>query len=250
MPVRKIWYLLLVVQLFTVACSKKVITTLPPPPKSIDIQSIDFEYLHGKTKITFRDNTKEQEVKAHIRIRKDSVIWMTFHVLGVQGGKALINKDSITVVSSLKKEYYVYDYAELSKRFNFNINYDVVQAAVLGNPIMAKRAEDEITTDSLFNQLLQRQGTVSVKSHINKTSKKLESVELHESNTGNLLKINYSDFQPLDDKLFPYKGLIDMIYKSPSGLINNSIVFEYTKVEVGTKELRFPFNIPKKYDRR
>jgi hypothetical protein len=115
---------------------------------------------------------------------------------------------------------------------------------------MAKRAEDEITTDSLFNQLLQRQGTVSVKSHINKTSKKLESVELHESNTGNLLKINYSDFQPLDDKLFPYKGLIDMIYKSPSGLINNSIVFEYTKVEVGTKELRFPFNIPKKYDRR
>lgn len=250
MHVRKTWYVLPLVLFATVSCSKKIIGTVPPPPKSIDIQSIDFEYLHGKTKITFRDNTREREVKANIRICKDSVIWMTFHVLGVQGGKALINKDSITIVSTVDKEYFVFDYAELSKRFNFNINYDVVQAALLGNPILAKRTGDDITEDSLFNRLMQKEGTVSVKSLINKTSKKLETVELRESSTGNQLKINYSDFQPLDDKLFPYKGLIDIIYKSSSGLVNNAIVFEYTKVEVGTKELRFPFNIPKKYDRR
>jgi hypothetical protein len=240
---------LFTILIITSSCSKKIVS-VPPPPKSIDIQSIDFEYLHGKTKITFRDNAKEQEVKANIRIRKDSVIWMTFHVLGLQGGKALINKDSITVVSSLKKEYYVYDYVELSKRFNFNINYDVVQAALLGNPIMAKRADDEVKQDSSRNELSQKQGTVVVKSHINNTSKKLEQVELKETTTGNRLKIDYSDFQPLGDKLFPYKGLIDILYKSATGLVNNSIVFEYTKVEVGDKELRFPFNIPKKYDRR
>lgn len=249
MRLNRPWLLLVCVLAIISACSKKIVT-IPPPPKSIDIQSIDFEYLHGKTKITFRDNTKEQEVKANIRIRKDSVIWMTFHVLGLQGGKALINKDSITVVSSLKKEYYVYDYVELSKRFNFNINYDVVQAALLGNPIMAKRADDEIKEDTLTNELAQKQGTVNVKSRINRTSKKLERVELKETTTGNMLKIDYSDFQPLGDKLFPYKGLIDILYKSASGLVNNSIVFEYTKVEVGDKELRFPFNIPKRYDRR
>src|SRR5258706_15881791 len=128
MRLNKFWLFLLCVQFLAVSCSKKIIS-IPPPPKSIDIQSIDFEYLHGKTKITYRDNSKDQEFKANIRIRKDSVIWMTFHAMGLQGGKALINKDSITIVSSLKKEYYVYDYAELSKRFNFKINYDVVQAA-------------------------------------------------------------------------------------------------------------------------
>ncbi len=250
MHVRKIMYWLVFLQIITVSCSKKVVSTVAPPPKSIDIQSVDFDYLHGKAKITFRNNTKEQEVKANIRVRKDSVIWMTFHVLGVQGGKALINKDSITIVSTVNKEYYVFDYAELSKRFNYKIDYDVVQAAMLGNPILAKRAEDEVETDSLFNSLHQKQGSVTIKSKINKVSKKLEAIELLESSTGNLLKVNYSDFQPLDDKLFPYKGLIDILYKSPTGLVNNSISFEYTKVEVGTKELRFPFNIPKKYDRR
>lgn len=232
------------------SCSKKAVPTLPLPPKSIDIQEIDFEYFHGKARLNFKDNTKEREVKAHIRIRKDSVIWMTFSVIGVQGGKALINKDSITIVSSVNKEYYVYSYEELSKRFNFKIDFYVIQAAMLGNLIIPKHSIDNIQEEEKYNRLLQSQGTVGIKNFINKETKKLEMVELNESSTGNLLKLDYSDFQPVGDKLFPYKGVIDVLYKSVKGLVNNTIVFEYSKAEVGDRELRFPFNIPKRYDRR
>lgn len=232
------------------ACSKKVLPAVPLPPKSIDIQEIDFEYFHGKARLNFRDNTKEREVKAHIRIRKDSVIWMTFTVIGVQGGKALINKDSITIVSTVNKEYYVFDYAELSRRFNFKIDFNVVQSAMLGNLMVSKNLGDEIEEETKYNKLNQKVGSVSVKNSINKETKKLEMVELNETTTNNLLKIDYSDFQPVGDKLFPYKGIIDILYKSATGLVNNTIVFEYSKAEVGDRELRFPFNIPKRYDRR
>jgi len=231
-------------------CHHKIVPTLPPPPNSIDIQEIDFEYMHGKARLVFRDNTKEREVKAHIRIRKDSVIWMKLTVVGVQGGMALINKDSITIVSNLDKEYYVFDYAELSKRFNFEVNYKIIQAALLGNPIQAKKEEDEVGEDSFFNKVNQKNGSVMIQNLINKSTKKLERVDLTESGTGNSIKINYSDFQPVGDKLFPYKGMIDVVYKTVSGIVNNTIIFEYSKAEVGNKELRFPFNIPKRYDRR
>ena len=103
------------------ACSKKTVPTLPPPPKTLDIEQIDFGYLHGKARLVFKDEKKEQEVKTNIRIRKDSVIWMNFTVSVAQVGRALINKDSITIVSMVDKEYYVFDYEELSKRFNFKI---------------------------------------------------------------------------------------------------------------------------------
>jgi hypothetical protein len=228
--------------LLLMSCSKKAIPTLPLPPKSIDIQEIDFEYFHGKARLNFKDNTKEREVKANIRIRKDSVIWMTFSVIGVQGGKALINKDSITIVSTVNKEYYVYSYEELSKRFNFKIDFYVIQAAMLGNLIIPKQTIDDIQEEEKFNRMLQSQGTVGIKNYINK--------ELSESGTGNQLKLDYSDFQPVGEKLFPYKGVIDVLYKSAKGLVNNTIVFEYSKAEVGDRELRFPFNIPKRYDRR
>jgi Domain of unknown function (DUF4292) len=237
------------VALFT-ACGKKVLPTLPPPPASIEIQEIDFEYLHGKARINYRDNTKEREVKAHIRIRKDSVIWMTFSVIGVQGGKALINKDSITIVSTVNKEYYVFDYVELSRRFNFKIDFHVIQSAMLGNLMVPKSRSDGIILEEKFNRLNQKQGSVNISNLINKESKKLELVELSETDTGNKLKMDYSDFQPVGDKLFPFKGVIDLLYKTTAGIVNNTIVFEYNKAEVGDKELRFPFNIPKRYDRR
>ena len=89
-----------------------------------------------------------------------------------------------------------------------------------------------------------------IKNLIDKESKKLAEVEIAESNTGNRIRLDYSDFQPVEDKLFPFKGIIDILYKTPKGIVNNTIVFEYNKAEVGDKELRFPFNIPKRYDRR
>jgi Domain of unknown function (DUF4292) len=232
------------------SCSKKVVPTLPPPPKSIDIEEIDFGYMHGKARLVFQDEKKVREVKATIRIRKDSVIWMNFSVIGVQGGKALINKDSITIVSTVDKEYYVFDYEELSKRFNFKIDYAVIEGAMLGNQIKNRATDDEIGKEGERDKLVQKEGSVSIKTLINPILKKIEFVELVESSTNNLLKMEYTNFQPLGNKYFPYNGIVNVFYKTTAGIINNTITIEYNKAEVGDKELKFPFNIPKRYDRR
>jgi len=239
--------------LIVTACSKKI--TAPPvaivPPKpTLEIEEINFEYFHGKARMILREASKEREVKANIRVRRDSVIWMSFSVIGVQGGKALVNKDSITIVSNVDKEYYVFEYAELSKRYNFTINYDVIQAAMLGNLVMDRKDEDVIEQDPSFFLLKQKAGTIDVINFINGASRKIEKVELKESSNNNSLIINYSNFQPVADKIFPYNGTINLFYKTMSGLLNTTVIFEYNKAEVGTRELNFPFNIPKKYVRR
>src|SRR6186713_2405331 len=63
------------------ACAKKTIptaVTASPPKLNLAVDEIDFEYLQGKARMILRDANKEREVKANIRIHKDSVIWMTF----------------------------------------------------------------------------------------------------------------------------------------------------------------------------
>ncbi|MBL7872254.1 MAG: DUF4292 domain-containing protein [Cyclobacteriaceae bacterium] len=251
LPVQK-WnfYFLIMAAVMFQSCSRKAIPALPNTPTTLDIEEIDFGYLHGKARMVFKDEKKERDVKANIRIRKDSVIWMNFSVIGVQGGKALINKDSITIVSTVDKEYYVFDYVELSKRFNFKIDYSVLEAAMLGNLIRAKALSDQITREGEFEKLVQVEGSVTIRSLISPALRKIEHVDLIEANTSNTLKLDYSNFQPLGSKNFPYNGLVNIFYKTAAGIISNTITFEYNKVEVGDKELKFPFNIPKRYDRR
>lgn len=249
---KHISFLLIFLAVISVSCSKKI--TGPAINKdlatSLNIEGIDFEYFQGKARMILRDANKEREVKANIRVRKDSVIWMTFSVIGVQGGKALINQDSITIVSNVDKEYYVFEYEELSKRYNFKINYDVIQSAMLGNLIMPRDDEDEIVKESSMFLLKQQAGSVQVVNYVNAASMKIEKVELKESKNSNSFVVNYSNFQPVGKKFFPYNGTINLFYKTLSGVLNTTIIFEYNKAEVGGKELKFPFNIPKRYVRR
>lgn len=248
---------LLLSVLVSAGCSKKIV---PPPDgkpvvnivpnDSLSIEEITFDYLHGKARMVLKDGNKENEVKAAIRVRKDSVIWMNFTVIGVQGGRALINRDSITILNNVKNEYFVFDYKELSRKFNVEINYDVIQSAMLGNLLLPRTPQDTVERKAASYLLNQQSGTIDVLNYISATTMKIQKVELKENNTHNSLVINYGNFQPLDTKLFPYDGTISLFYKASAGLLNTTIIFEYTKVEVGDKELRFPFNIPKKYDRR
>lgn len=244
--------LMFIISIAFVGCSKKIIlpTNSVKPLETLVIEEIDFDYFHGRARMILKDGNKEREVKAVIRVRKDSVIWMNFTVIGVQGGRVLINKDSITVISNVDKEYYVFDYPELSRRFNFDVNYNVIQSAFLGNLLIERNENDEVERKSLTFMLKQTSGTVEVLNYISATTKKIQKVEFRENNTHNTMSINYGNFQPVGNKSFPYNGNITLLYKSAAGLINTTIIFDYNKAEVGDKELNFPFNIPKKYDRR
>lgn len=248
---KRIFILLLFIPLLFQACSKKVNPMVGSElSKTLAIQEIDFEYFHGKARLNYNDGKKEREVKANIRVRKDSVIWMTFSIIGVQGGKALINHDSITIVSTVDKEYYVFDYEELTRRFNFKIDYHVIQSAFLGNLIQTRSPNDVVERQPTYDLLAQRNGTVSIKNYVNASLSKIERVELTEEDSKNSLTLNYTNFQAVEDRIFPFNGVINLFYKTPSGVLNNIISFEYNKAEVGDRELRFPFNIPRKYDRR
>ncbi len=233
------------------SCGKKIVPLIPPPPPSLEIQEINFEYLHAKAKFVYKDEKKEIEAKAHIRIRKDSVIWITFTgTAGVQGARVLIKQDSVTFIDNVNKECFIFDYGELSKRYNFEINFFTIQSALLGNLISSHTEMDKITQGPSFNILDQQRKTVSIKNYINAASRKLEKVEMIEPNSNNSIVINYNNFQPVGDKLYPFNGVINISYKTANGIINTSIVLEYSKAEVGDKELKFPFNIPRKYERR
>jgi Domain of unknown function (DUF4292) len=233
------------------SCSKKIVpVTTPPVAKTVDVEEIDFGYMHGKARMVYKDEKKERDVKANIRVRKDSVIWLSFSVVGFQGGRALINKDSITIVSTVDREYYVYDYADLTKRFKFEVNYKVLEAAFLGNLIQNKSATDVVSQDGVFDVLSQGQGEVRIKNAINRTTKKIEKVDLIDPGSGNALHIEYGNFQPLGDRTYAYNSTINVVYKTLTTVLNNSITVEFNKAEVGDKELKFPFKIPAKYDRR
>src|ERR1043165_3119069 len=70
---------------------------------------IEFETFSAKINTDYEGGDgKKYDVNVFVRMRKDSVIWLSVNgALGIEGMRVLINKDSVFILNKLDKEYQV-----------------------------------------------------------------------------------------------------------------------------------------------
>ena len=116
------------------SCKKDFYTLSFLDKKKLQIEEVDFNYFTGKTKITYLDDKQNLNANATIRIKKDSIIWISVTPgLGIEMLRAVILQDSICVIDRMNKSYYTYDFDSLSKKLKFEVDYNTIEAILFGN---------------------------------------------------------------------------------------------------------------------
>jgi len=238
--------------LFLSSCSKNLsgVSWNFLDKNKLEVQEVDFEYFSGKCKISYKDHELDIKAKANVRVKKDSAIWISFSAIGIQGARCMITQDSITIMNLVKKEYYVFYYDSLSKQFNFDVNYDAIQSVAMGNLIIERTKDNEVSKDDNFYLLKQQSGSVAVHNFVNQRTMKIDRVEMLEVSSKNSAVVRYYDYGMVQEHAFPFSAIISLFYKADGKTLNTVIEFEYSKAEIEEKPLKFPFNIPKKYERK
>lgn len=218
-----------------------------------NVAEIDFAYLTAKSKLSFK--SKDQDIEnatVFLRVRKDSLIWLSVRKIGIEAVRALITRDSIVILNTFQKEYSVYDFPMLSKQFNFDMNFNLLQALIVGNLPLPKRPAQKIKNERDYLLLRQSEGKVLVENYIGEDDRKLKKLMLTEQPTKNTLRLDYEDFTMLNSFLFPYTSLVTLDYKSKDDgqFYQTLLKIQHSKVEIVDKSPGFPFSIPAKYQRR
>lgn len=212
-------------------------------------QNADFRYLNCKSKIEYTDGLQNFTSNANIRISKDSVIWVSVNpALGLEVVKCLINQDSVFIINRLEKKYYIFSFSELSSLLNFEVNYALIQSVLFGNPPFTEAEQDSCVADSIYLMLSQTRKNIQIENFVRQTTNKLEKIAMRDYITANTLEINYENFMPVDKILFAFVNKISLNYRNKRGFQNIYIGIEHHKLEP-LPELKFPFNIPAKYER-
>jgi len=219
--------------------------------ESLSIQQLDFEYLTIKSKIELREPHKTTKVSALVRVKKDSIIWFNLSgALGVQGMRGIITRDSVYFLNRVAKEYSIYSFSDVAKEFNFPIDYALIQSMIVGN--MPKPDENDQSIEHHSNQYRVRQSVdnILIDNYIDDSNMKLVEVEVTEKETENSLKLLYKDFREINEQAFPFSAFVSLIHFNEFGQLETQMTIEHIKVEATENELRFPFNIPNKYERK
>ncbi len=186
----------------------------------------------------------------NLRMKKDSAIWISvMPMLGIEAARAMLTPDSVKIINRLERTYISTDYRFLERQFNIKVDFNTLQALLVGNqPFPVSPAIKVIQTEPQL-QTQQFQGNLKVNSFIELGNLKLQKIQLSDSVAKNSLAVSYGDFGGLDNFVFPYSAIFMAQQTKTVPPKSAVITINHQKVSVSEANLAFPFDIPSGYTR-
>ena len=218
-------------------------------PAGVKATNTSFQYLNGRGKVHFKAKDSEQSANFNLRIKRDSAIWLSGSLLGIEGVRALLTSDSVRVVNRLQKTYFAGDYAYLSQMLNVPVSYKQMQDILLGDyqaapkgalPVVKTEGDNQAVTYPVAPLILEQLVSLA--------TGRLQQLKVSESGAQRSLTVAYSEFQKPTGADLPF-AFTSQVVGQQGGTESTSATLNYQKVEVGSGRLDFPFSIPKGYKR-
>ncbi len=218
-----------------------------------------FNTISAKASVSFEDE-KKTSFKTHLRIKKDSAIWISITpLLGIEVARVLITKDTVKLMNRSNSEFFIGDFDYINHLFGADFDYQMLEALLLGNSLdfeMNDRIRSSVDRkkDLYFISTEKKR---KVKKEVQKEKEKfkkqaqvlwldpltfrINELLLSSPESSQTLKGVYSDYREMNTQLIPYN--LHFILKSKT---SSTVEIKYSKFSEG-KTLTFPFNIPSKY---
>lgn len=101
----------------------------------IQKKPILFNTFYAKVRIDYNDNSGGGQATAFIRIKKDSLIWISLNQLGIEGMRLLIRPDSVFLMNKLKRTVQLRSIKYLQELTELPFTFAELQDLIVGNPV-------------------------------------------------------------------------------------------------------------------
>lgn len=206
--------------------------------------AIQFTTFSAKINVDYQGtNGKKYDVNVNLRMYKDSVIWISITaVLGIEGLRAYITKDSVKILNKQDKVYTARSVTYLQEVTALPLDLHSLQDILIGNPVFVDSTiiaySKTGTTVSLLSAGPWFKNLLTLNEATKIENSKLDDIDKSRSRTCNL---SYTDYENKKGVYFSTKRRITVAEKS-----NLDIKLDFKSYDFNTT-LSFPFSIPKNY---
>ena len=194
--------------------------------KKINSQNISPEWTSLNSKIKVNKEGQEVTINAHIRIKKDSIIWISVKApLGIEIFRTMITSDSVYYMNRMNKNYFIKHISHIREVVKADVSFIKLQEIIFASPNITVLNSDKENYEIL------------------KDIFRVYKMELQEEEDKKV-SVRYSDYKVFSDiggLYFPEKIFIDV--KSEEVF---TAEINYTKIKFN-KTSSISFKIPKSY---
>lgn len=246
-------FFLIFIPFFFYSCtSKKILTTgnvkvsnIATLQKALSSDNFDYNWVDTKTKFSYEDNEQRLSGSAYIRMRKDSLIWLSISPgLGFEVARVQITNDSIIIINRLKREFQSYPFSYLNRYLGLDtLSIGMIQNILTGHPIFPiDQTYDFYIQENRIKLVKDANG---VKEEMLLLPEVLRMIHYEITRTQPKQKVTflYSDYQKIADKPFPIELNLEAVEKDKL-----SISLNFSKVTFKNQET-VNFTIPTGYEK-
>jgi len=195
-----------------------------------------------------------------LRMKKDSVIWMSISKLGIEGARVLITKDSVKFFNRISNNYFKGDFTYTSKIFNTSLDFEMLQSLLMGNSVAFYNEDEKIkagvdncqyTLGTIRKYKLRRvmakgkelkEPAQSI--YLIPETFKISRILFYDFNPDRSFDAHFSEYTKIDtNQLFPLQ--MNYYIKAQK---NVNIDIHYSKPRLNEEDQSFPFKIPDNYE--
>lgn len=111
----------------------------------------EFDYLSIKFSASLEDTSGNQSFSGVIRIKHDSIIWISLRSFNIEGARIVITQDSIKFLNRLNTTYFVGDYRYLTETFAIDLDYSAIESIITNNFFFYPPINSEDTVKAIQN---------------------------------------------------------------------------------------------------
>lgn len=224
-----------------------MITSLPAKKLIKKNDEVKFNESSVKASLTIKysGNVELPNLKASLRIVKDSVIWISISKFSIPLAKVMITQDQIQFYEKLSKTYFIGDFKLIKDWIGVELDFNKVQNLFIGEALLnLNRDKYEISIqENVYTLKPKKENSIfEILFWIDPYNYKLAKEELRNPKNDQSLSIVYRDYINIDKSLFP-KGFY---IRANDGEMVTKIDINYRNIIFNTP-LRFPFKIPNGY---
>lgn len=228
--------------------------------RQLRANQLDYHTFSSKYSASFSQGRTSSEFSGQVRMVRDSAIWVSISpAFGIEMIRLLVTADSVKYINRIDKIYYSGDYSILREFLDANIDFDILQALIIGNDFRfyeyssfrATVDDQEYKLSTSGRRKIVRQvGTdddpvILVQNiWLDPRIFKITRVDLKEYQKDNKhMGLRYTDFQEIGSQKMPGSVRLEIVSRDEIG-----INFRFSKPALNPV-ITLPFSIPGSYDR-
>ncbi len=234
--------MVLVVSILFSSCAGRKGTTVKK--RGDDIQQLEYTYFSTKAKIKYQDSTQSLDVNATIRIRKDSLVWISAKVGPMEVVRVQATTDSVYVLNKHEKVYQTFSIEELGERLNVDLTLAQLEAVLVGNNPLEEESSKRLKKKGNQLRLKEQRKGLLMMLLVNPQTMKITEIEAEErGGSKGGLQVKYSDFVEVGNGDMPSQANVVFSKKDQKTLVD----IKYRRPKVEKEPLNFSFHVPDKY---